>query len=80
MGGDKGGRFEAREASISRVLAATNRDLEQEIRKGTFREDLYHRLNRVVNILRRRCASAATTWWLLARFLLQKYAVELGAR
>ncbi len=29
----------------TRVLAATNRALEQAIREGTFREDLYHRLN-----------------------------------
>ena len=62
-----------------RVIAATNRVLEEEIKRGTFREDLYYRLN-VVSIrlppLRERMEDVPV----LARFFLQKYAREFGSR
>jgi DNA-binding NtrC family response regulator len=60
-----------------RVIAATNRDLASEIRKGTFREDLFYRLN-VVTIdlppLRERRGDIPA----LASFFLRRYAAENG--
>ncbi len=61
-----------------RVIAATNRNLEDEIRKSAFREDLYYRLN-VVNILLPPLRDRGDDVIVLARFLLQKYAQELGS-
>ncbi len=58
-----------------RIIAATNRTLEEEVKKGRFREDLFYRLN-VIQIqippLRERRDDIA----LLADFFLRKYAKE----
>ncbi len=62
-----------------RVIAATNRDLEEQIRAGRFREDLYYRLNVVtlaIPPLRERASDVAS----LATFFLRKYAQENGKR
>ena len=60
-----------------RVIAATNRDLKEEIRKGRFREELYYRLN-VVNIkippLRERKEDIPV----LVNYFLDKYRKEVG--
>ncbi|HZS85558.1 MAG TPA: sigma-54 dependent transcriptional regulator [Stellaceae bacterium] len=60
-----------------RLLATSNRDLEEEVRKGSFREDLYFRLN-VVNLrlpaLRERPRDIAP----LAEHFAKKYAAANG--
>jgi PAS domain S-box-containing protein len=60
-----------------RVIAATNRPLEKMIREGTFREDLYYRLNVLpLNIppLRERKEDIPA----LVTFFIQKYNLKLG--
>ncbi len=58
-----------------RVIAATNKDLAQAVKAGTFREDLYYRLN-VVSIvvppLRKRPADIS----ILAEYFVSKFAIK----
>jgi transcriptional regulator with GAF, ATPase, and Fis domain len=61
-----------------RVIAATNRILEDEIRGGRFREDLYYRLN-VVNIWLPPLRDRGDDVLVIAKALLSKYADELGS-
>jgi two-component system nitrogen regulation response regulator GlnG len=60
-----------------RVIAATHQNLEERVRHGVFREDLFHRLNVIrlrLPALRERCEDIPT----LTRFFLQKSAKDLG--
>lgn len=60
-----------------RLVSATNKELEQEIKKGAFREDLFYRLNVIrVNLppLRERGSDIKT----LAEFFLEKYGKAAG--
>lgn len=60
-----------------RVIAATHRNLEAMVRDGTFREDLFHRVNVVslqVPALRDRREDIPV----LVHFFLQKYAADFG--
>ncbi|TWT98120.1 Transcriptional regulatory protein ZraR [Botrimarina colliarenosi] len=62
-----------------RVIAATNRDLEQQVAEGAFRRDLYFRLHVleiVVPPLRKRTEDIPV----LAEFFLERYNTETGRR
>ena len=63
----------------ARVIASTNKDLEEEISKGNFREDLFYRLNVIpffVPALRERKEDIPG----LARFFLKEFAAAYGRR
>lgn len=60
-----------------RIIAATNRNLEDMVAKGTFRQDLFYRLN-VINIKSPALRDRADDIPLLAQFFLKKYNERLG--
>ena len=60
-----------------RLLAATNKDLEAEIAKGTFREDLYYRI-KVVHIHMPPLRDIREEIGLLANHFLKEYCAETG--
>lgn len=70
------GGTEAIEVDV-RIIAATNRNLAEEVQKGKFREDLYYRLN-VIQIQLPPLRSRKQDIPLLAEYFLRKYAKETG--
>jgi len=61
----------------ARIIAATNRNLEEEVKRGSFREDLYYRL-KVVSIVVPPLRERVEDIPLLAHHFLQKYNHEMA--
>ncbi len=62
-----------------RIVAATNRDLDEMIKTGEFREDLYYRLN-VVNLWLPPLRDRGDDVFIIAKALLSKYADEMESQ
>ena len=62
-----------------RIVAATNKSLEEQVKEGKFREDLYYRLN-VVNLNIPPLRSRREDIEPLSRHFLEKYAAETGKK
>jgi len=62
-----------------RVLAATNRDLEEAVAEGTFREDLFYRLN-IFPIQMPSLHERADDIPLLVEYFIERYAKKVGKK
>jgi DNA-binding NtrC family response regulator len=60
-----------------RVISATNKDLEKAIKEGSFREDLYYRLN-VFSVLLPPLRDRRTDIPLIAKYFMSKYAQSMN--
>ncbi|MGV8805310.1 MAG: nitrogen regulation protein NR(I) [Polaromonas sp.] len=60
-----------------RVIAATHQDLEQRVKEGSFREDLFHRLN-VIRLRLPALRERREDVFMLTRHFLQQSACQLG--
>jgi len=65
------------QTSTVRIIAATNKDLEEEIRAKHFREDLYFRLN-VINIKVPSLRSRKDDIPMLVNFFVERFAEQFG--
>jgi len=72
------GSHEALKVDV-RVLAATNKNLEQEIARGAFRQDLFYRLN-VIPFLVPPLRDRKEDIPVLARFFLSEFSLEYGKK
>lgn len=67
------------EAVDIRIVAATNKNLEEEIKRGGFREDLFYRLN-VVGIPLPPLRDRGEDLMLIARYFLKRYTDEYSSK
>lgn len=72
------GGYETIKSNV-RIIVATNKNLEEEIRNGNFREDLYYRIN-VFPIYMPPLRERKNDVMLLADYFLEKYAKENNKR